>query len=311
MTCLIPSPRRSGSALIAVFWMIGVLGLVVYAGAKALEADAAQARQMRGRIYAKRMALMGLEIGRHPSLPPYDPLLRYTSPDGGAYEVKIVAEEARLNLNVLLQNDDRLLLPRLFQSWGLFKEEGEALLEALKDWVDSDDKAGLKGAERREYERMGWQGMPFNRPFKDLEEVRLVRGMENLEALRPDWREWFTLFGDGRVEINDARPELVALLANVPIERVAPLLALRAGRDGLRDTEDDGRLISAVQVAQLLGVYQPQIVDQLTMWLRFDGPVRRIESTGRFADVGRRWVLITQNEQPLWRGEIPLHVPHP
>lgn len=293
--------------MIAVFWMIAVLGLVIYAGAKALEADASYSRQMRGRTYAKRLAHMGLEIGRHPGLPVHDPLLFYTNEDGGSYAVRIVAEEARLNINVLLQMDDRVLLPRLFAAWGLKPEFAAGLRDALKDWVDADSHVGLNGAEARDYEKAGLEGMPFNRPFQSVEEMLLVRGMGEVEAVRPDWREWFTVFGDGRVDVNDARAELIALLANVPVERVQPLLTLRAGPDGAAGTQDDVKLSTVPQVAQLLGAFQPQVVEQLTRWIQFNGPIRRIESTGRFGDIGRRWVLITQNQKALWRGEIPTH----
>ncbi|SKB00693.1 general secretion pathway protein K [Prosthecobacter debontii] len=299
--------RQQGSALVAVFWMIAVLGLVVYAGAKALEADTQYARQMRGRTYAKRLAQMGLEIGRHPALPEHDPLLHHVSPDGGSYQVRLVAEEARLNINQLLAADDKVLLPRLFASWGLKPEFAAALRDALKDWVDGDDKTSLNGAERRDYEKAGLQGMPFNRPFKEIEEMLMVRGMSQLNQIRPDWREWFTVYGDGRVDVNDARPELIALLGNVPVERVQPLLTLRAGRDGVLHSQDDVKLSSVPQVAQLLGVFQPLIVEQLTQWIQFSGPIRRIESTGQFGDIRRRLILITQNQQALWRGEIPLH----
>jgi len=297
--------RHQGSALIAVFWMIAVMGMLVYAGARALDTDARHTRLMRGRVYAKRLARTGLEIGRHPALPAHDPLLSYQTPDGGSYQVRIVAEEARLNINVLLGSDDRVLLPRLFASWGLKAEDASALHDALHDWVDVDDRTRLNGAEKRDYEKAGLIGLPFNRPFKEVEEMRLVRGMDIVDALRPDWREWFTVLGDGRVDVNDARPELISLLANVPMERLTPLLTLRAGRDGVRDTQDDVRLQSAVQVAQLLGIFQPQIVEHLTRWTQFAGPIRRIESTGIFGDVRRRLVLIVQDQQAIWRGEVP------
>lgn len=293
--------------MIAVFWMIAVLGMVVYAGAKALDADTREARVQRGRAYASHMARMGLEVGRHPAVQPGDPLLRYESPEGAGFEVKLVAEEARLNINALLLGQDKALLPRLLASWGLEETEAAALRDALVDWVDADDRAGFQGAEKRDYEKAGLEGMPFNRPFRSVEEMFLVRGVERLEILRPDWREWFTVYGDGRVDVNDARPEMIALLANVPLERVGPLLTLRAGADGTRGTRDDVRLTSAVQVAQLLGAYQESIVETLTRWVQFAGPVRRVESTGHFGGIRRRSVLILQNQQALWRGELPLH----
>ena len=119
MKNLHPSRRFDhGSALIAVFWMIAVMGMVLYAGAKALDADTRATRQVRGRTFAKRLAQMGIEIARHPAIQMDDALLHYTSPDGGGYDVKLSTEEARLNINVLLASGDTVLLPRLFGSWG-------------------------------------------------------------------------------------------------------------------------------------------------------------------------------------------------
>jgi len=308
MKHLAPSRNlHQGSALIAVFWMIAVMGMVIFASAKALDADSKYARLMRGRTYAKRLAQMGLEVARHPAIQQDDGLLHYTSAEGGSYDVKLVAEEARLNINVLLASGEKVLLPRLLQSWGMKPAQAAALQDALKDWVDADSNVSLNGAEKRDYEKAELDGMPFNRPFKEIEEMLMVRGMAVVNLTRPDWREWFTVYGDGRVDVNDARAELIALLANVPVEHVTPLLTLRAGKDGAQHTRDDVRLTSAVQVAQLLGVYQPQTVELLTRWVQFAGPIRRLESTGRFGDIRRRLVLITQNQQALWRGELPLH----
>ncbi|MBX7210495.1 MAG: general secretion pathway protein GspK [Verrucomicrobiaceae bacterium] len=300
-------PRHQGSALIAVFWLIAVLGMVVFGATKMLATDSHYAKEARGRIYAKRLAEMGLAVGQHPAITPDDPLLNYSSEMGGSYSVNIVAEEARFNINALLLNGDRSLLRRIFQKWNMKPEFASALSDALKDWVDQDDLVSLNGAEKREYEKEGLEGMPFNRPFKDLDEMLFVRGMEQVNAFYPGWRDWFTVFGDGRIDVNDAKPELIAVLADVPMERVGPLMQYRLGMDGVKWTKDDSRLTSAIQVAQMLGVFQPQIVQQLTQWTQFAGPIRRIESVGSLGDVSRKLVIISQNNQVLWRGELPNH----
>lgn len=299
--------HRRGSALIAVFWMIAVMGMVVLAGAKALHADTKATRELRGRTFAKRLAQMGLEVARHPAIQMDDGLLHYTTPEGGGYDVKLTTEEARLNINVLVGSGDKVLLPRLFGAWGLKPEQSTALIDALRDWIDEDDKLSMKGAEKRDYQKAGFEGLPYNKPFREVEEMLMVRGMAQVNELRPDWREWFTVMGDGRVDVNEARAELIALIANVPVERVTPLLTLRAGKDGALHTRDDNRLTSPMQVAQLLGVYQPQTVEMLTRIIQFAGPIKRLESTGHFGDIRRRLVLIVQNQQAIWRGELPIH----
>ena len=52
---------------------------------------------------------------------------------------------------------------------------------------------------------------------------------------------------------------------------------------------------------------QPQVVAQLSQWVQFQGPIRRIESVGSMGGLSRKFVLITQNQGALWRGEIPSH----
>lgn len=299
--------HREGSALIAVFWLIAVLGMVVFAGTKMLAVDSRYSKVTRGRIYAKRYAEMGLAIGLHPIITPDDPLLHYSGSDGGSYAVDIIAEEARFNINALLLGGDKTILRRIFTRWGLKPEFASALADALKDWVDADDLVSLNGAEKREYEKEGFDDMPFNRPFKDLDEMLFVRGMEALNFLRPDWRDWFTVHGDGRVDVNDAREGLISILADVPIERVAPLSRFRLGADGAKYTKDDQKLTSVVQVAQLLGVFEPHIVQQLNQWVQFAGPIRRVESVGALGDISRKLVVISQNNRTLWRGEMPHH----
>ena len=305
MRTSLPSRSERGSALIAVFWMIAVLGMVIFASTKMLAADTRSARIMRDRMFAKRYAEMGLEVGRHPQIELYDPLLNYGD-DSGSYTVRLTTEEARFNINTLLLNSDGAILRRIFISWGLKPDAVSQIVDALKDWVDADDNVSLNGAEKREYEKMGFKGLPYNRPFKDLDEMMLVRGMETLNVMRPGWRDWFTVYGDGRIDINEARPEFIAVLADVPMERLSPLLTYRNGRDGAPHTMDDQKLTSAVQVAQMLGVFQPKIVQELQQWVQFQGPIRRIESIGAFNSMQRKLLLVTQNNQTLWRGEVPV-----
>jgi general secretion pathway protein K len=290
-----------GSALIAVFWMIAVLGMVMFASAKMLEDDTRSARLMRDRAFAKRNAEKGLELGRHPRMELYDPLLQ-----GDGYSVTVTTEEARFNINALLLSSDRLILKRIFNKWGFKPEFSAQVIDAMKDWVDADSNVSLNGAEKREYEKHELQDLPFNKPFKDLDEILLVRDFHIVNAMYPGWRDWFTVHGDGKLDVNEARSEFIAVLADVPQERMKALDVFRAGRDGARGTLDDGKLNSAIQVAQMLTVFQPKIVQELQQWVQFQGPIRRIESVGSHNELSRKLVLITQNHQTLWRGEIPI-----
>ena len=47
---------QRGSALIAVFWLIAMMGMIVFVGVRVLETDTRVARTNRARIYAKQQA---------------------------------------------------------------------------------------------------------------------------------------------------------------------------------------------------------------------------------------------------------------
>ena len=104
----------------------------------------------------------------------------------------------------------------MFIDWGLELEDAQEIADALTDWVDADDDVALNGAEKDDYEKAGRINQPFNRPFYDLSEVRLVRGMDLVEAVRPDWRNWFTIWSGGALDLNEAPAELIAAAAEMP-----------------------------------------------------------------------------------------------
>jgi len=51
------------------------------------------------------------------------------------------------------------------------------LVNAIIDWRDEDDLVGLEGAEKEEYKEAGLSYQPPNKPFKSIEELQMVLGM--------------------------------------------------------------------------------------------------------------------------------------
>ncbi|MGQ0676963.1 MAG: general secretion pathway protein GspK, partial [Rhodospirillales bacterium] len=68
------------------------------------------------------------------------------------------------------------LLRGAVQVAGLSGRDADALAEAIMDWRDPDDQRRARGAERRDYERLGLVG-PRNAPFAAVEELQQVMGM--------------------------------------------------------------------------------------------------------------------------------------
>lgn len=121
--------------------------------------------------------------------------------DGVSGMAQLVDASAQLNLNDLatplvadkpVGSADRYSEPqrrfiRLLQTFPdlpLRQNEAEYLLEAILDWMDADDnEAGLGGAEADYYRGLKDSYLPANAPFKSVDELRLVRGFNELPQL--------------------------------------------------------------------------------------------------------------------------------
>ena len=186
------------------------------------------------------------------------------------------------------------MLRSIFSDWGLELEDAQAVADALGDWVDADDDVALNGAEKGEYEKAGRVNQPFNRPFYDISEVRLVRGMDLVEAVRPDWREWFTVWSGGALDLNEASAEMIAAAAECPVEQADIIPETVRGADGQRDTEDDVPFQNAAAALDLLGIDtngRPDLARRFTV----NDATTRIESIGYAEGAKRKINVIVRN----------------
>lgn len=289
--------RRGGSALVAVLWLIGILAMAAIAAIRvvAFDVDVITA-QVHG-FRARQLAEAGIAVGINPAVQRDDPLLHQVFGEAGeeAFDVRIASEAGRFNINALvLRDDNRNLLRSLFIDWGLSLDEGQAVVDSLSDWVDTDDFISLNGAEADWYESAGRLNQPFNRPFYSLDEVRLVRGMDLVERVRPDWRDWFTVWSAGPLDVNEARAELIAVAADVSVEDAEVVVEQVLGPDQIKDTEDDARFQNLEEVLAILGVpemMKPIVSPRLTV----NDSTTRIESIGRAGAARQRVTLIVRN----------------
>jgi general secretion pathway protein K len=293
----ISNTRRSrrGAALMAVLWLIAILAMACMTALRVLSFDMELATAKIHGSRARQIAEMGIAVGSNPAVKRSDPILRHLSGDSGeGYEVRVISEGGRFNINYILLQDDKHLLRSIFIDWGLEQDEAQAVVDALGDWVDADDDVSLNGAEKKDYEKMGRVNQPFNRPFYDLSEVRLVRGMDLVEAVRPDWREWFTIWSSGALDLNDAPAELIAAAAECPVEQADIIPETVRGADGQRETTDDVPFQNAAAALDLLGIDvngRPDLAKRFTV----NDSTTRIESIGHAEGAKRKITVIVRN----------------
>ena len=286
---------RHGAALMAVLWLIAILSMACMAALRVISFDMELASAKVHGSRARQIAEMGIAVGCNPAVKRTDPLLRQMNEDTGeGFEVRLLSEGGRFNINAILLQGDKPLLSSILANWGLELKDTQAIIDALTDWVDADDNEGLNGAEKEDYEKAGRINQPFNRPFYDISEMRLVRGMDLVESLRPDWRNWFTVWSGGPLDLNEASAELIAAAAECLVERAAIIPETVRGPDGVLDTEDDARFQNAAAALDLLGLDTNALPD-LARRFTVNDATTRIESIGYAAGAKRKITVILRN----------------
>jgi general secretion pathway protein K len=218
-----------------VLWVVTLLSIVAAGYVVVARTEVLQARHVFDTSRARHYAEAGLNIAAFELRNP-DAEARWFV-DGRPYQlrlddvelsIRIVDESGKVDINVVGEE----LLQSLFIAAGVEDTQALSLAQAIVDWRDADDDAGLYGAEIDVYEAEGYPYVPKNAPFDTVEELQLVYGMsyELYEQVEPA----ITVY-TGRAAVNPAvAPELVlAALPDIDLGTVDELLAAReAGPEG-------------------------------------------------------------------------------
>ena len=289
------SQRAQGFALVAVLWLIAVLGMATMVALRVISFDMELTTAKVHGSRARNIAEIGIAVGSNPVVKRDDPILHhFDEAAGGGYDVNILSEGGRFNINTILLRNDTALLRDLFISWGLDLDTAQGVTACLADWIDADDNVSLNGSEKDWYESQGRINQPFNRPFYNLDEMRLVRGMDLVEAVRPDWRNWFTIWSSGGLDLNEASAELIAAAADVSVDLASLIPQAVRGSDGIRDTDDDIPFKDVNTALALLGLdvnSRPDLAQRFAV----NDTTTRIESTGTAGAAKRRITVIVRN----------------
>lgn len=231
---------------------------------------------------ARQIARNAAVLATHPNIDEGDPLLKGKSDLGGTYEVKLISEGARLNINEILKKGDREVLERLFEKWEVPESEAATAIDSLLDWVDADPHTRLNGAEQDYYQRQTPNSkFPENQPFASVEDMIFVRGMESVAARKPGWQDSFTVWSDGKLDVNDAPAELIEAALDVTASQAEQLVAVRSRMKELPDKKAK-RWTEIAEPVQVLGI-SVKDAPKLNSLIGVTSKIWRAEST---ADLG-------------------------
>ncbi len=284
--------RRQASALMLMIWALLLMSMVVMGLAQYLNFSASEAVIDAAEFRALHLAESGLAVGLHPSTRRGDIVLKQKVGTDSGFDVVINYEGARIPINLITDERLREAVYDLFMRWGLNGDEASIATESLADWVDRNEEASSNGAEKEYYEGLGFYDIPRNTGFTHTDEMLLVRGMGVVDRLKPDWREYFSVYGDGTIDLRTAFKETLIAISGAAEKDVDNFILKRDGADGIPGTEDDQRL-SDGESFRLLNLTGDR-ARELSGILTSEDDLRRITSTGYVGEKRKQIIVVAR-----------------
>ena len=285
--------RTQGSALLLVLFAIILLTGLITATVGFLKNDVDEYGARNKEFRARQLAESGLAFGIHPLVKNEDgSLLEQRAEDGGTFRVSIASESTRLNVNFVLQSEHDDLLESLFSRWGIESKPAKAAVEGMHKYLSDP-------ARDQTVQAINSQGAQFEADFRTVEEMSLVPEFAPVMEKQPDWMDYFTVWGDGKLDVNLGNADMIELVTGVSPATASEFVKYRWGPDGKPLTLDDRLYNSMDEVRAALGMSQEKflLVQDL---LSLKSAVDRIESTGMIAGYKRTIVVIaSRNTTPI------------
>jgi len=158
-----------------------------------------------------------------------DPWLGVDSLYSGTYEVdsmpvyvKATDLGTKLNINQLSEDELKTFFGFVLNDYVV----ADGLAQSIMDWTDADDIARLHGAEKDDYIKAGLLALPANAPFREIQDLLLVKGMtpEIYAAVSP----YLTTLGAGLVNLNSAPAAVMKVLPGMTDQMLSTILSLRS-----------------------------------------------------------------------------------
>jgi general secretion pathway protein K len=299
-----PGQQRSGSALLLVLFAIILLSGLITATVAFVSNDVDEYGALNKEFRARQLAESGLAFGIDPQVTNQDrALLDQVMPDQGRFHVLISSESTKLNINFILQNGRDDLLTKLFIGWGVAPKAADAaaagfhsyLSKPLTDQPASGGAQTIQTATQTATPSAAQTEVQDQTQFSVVAEMSLVPQFGPVMQKRPDWANFFTVWGDGKIDVNMADAPTIALITGVSAATADKFVKYRWGFDGKPYTLDDRIYNSLDEVRAGLGMSAEQF-QLIQNFLSLTSAVDRIESTGTIAGYEKQIVVVTSRD---------------
>jgi general secretion pathway protein K len=183
---------------------------------------------------------------------------------------------------------NRLEDKRLFEALKRLFDELEielSVADSIKDWVDSDSISETEGAEGDYYQALGYR--IANSPVKSLGELYLVKGIT--DSLYRKLSNYLTVYGEGKVNVNSAPPELLMALSDALTRDVA-------------DSIIEARPIKSLEELRELPGMSKELYFEIRPLITNKCDYFKVEVTASYGDATARIVAYTTRKKVLeWK----------
>jgi general secretion pathway protein K len=288
--------QRAGSALLLVLFAIILLSGLITATVAFVSNDVDEYGALNKEFRARQLAESGLAFGIDPQVSNQDrALLDQQMPDQGRFHVLISSESTKLNINYILQNGRDDLLTKLFVGWGVAAKTADAAAAGFHSYLSKPLAAVPASGAANTIQTAAQAETQNATQFNAVAEMSLVPEFGPVMQKRPDWANFFTIWGDGKIDVNMADAPTIALITGVSEATADKFVKYRWGFDGKPYTLDDRVYNSMDEVRAGLGMSAEQF--QLVQdFLSLTSAVDRIESTGIIAGYEKEIVVVTSRD---------------
>lgn len=312
-----------GVALILVLGIVLMLSLLSMSFSFTMQVETRLASLRRKQLKAESLARAGVELARYMlwldmdeeyddgsdslvDVWSYNPEWLEAHPLGdGEVTVRIRPEDSKMDLNVIPTELVREILYR----YDLDPSDIDIMVDSLEDWVDVDNVRKLNGAEDEDYQRLDPPYECKDGPLDSVEELLLVNGFDEeiLFGLRPLMEDedlgrgprlvdLFTVGSGGRINVNTAPEEILAVLPGFDAEVARAIVDYRNGDDDVDGTEDDQPFLSVRDLTAVPGM-DTAMLRAVARILGVQSVFFRVRSEGRVAEARRVIEVLLRRDQ--------------
>ena len=220
---------QQGVAMVIVLWVLSLLTIMAGSFALTMRREITVVSAVKNNAMLLANAKSGIALAQK-MLSLSDKQKRWRA-DGSIYQwiyqdqnirIRLFSEQGKIDIN----RANKVLLTTLLGSTSMDEDKQAALVGAMIDWRDKDDRLQPEGAEKKQYEEAGLSYRPTNKPFQSINELQMVLGMnvDIYQQLQP----LITVHSkQANVDVNVAAKAVLEVVSEMELEILSEYLRQR------------------------------------------------------------------------------------